>query len=64
MPVQSTKLKSSWLTDAHYDDETQTLTVHTAKGTKHAHQISPAEYAEFCAAPSPGQYYNSKLRTR
>ena len=64
MPVRSAKLKSSWLTEAHYDDETQTLTVHTAKGTKHEHQVPPEMFAEMLAAPSPGQFYNLKLRTR
>jgi hypothetical protein len=64
VPVRSAKLKSSWLSEAHYDDETQTLTVHTAKGTKHEHQVSPEVFAEMCAADSPGQYYNAKLRTR
>lgn len=62
MPIKSTKLKSSWLTEVHYDDETQTLTVHTARGTKHEHQVPPDVYAEMCAVPSPGQYYNAKLR--
>ena len=28
------KLNSSWLTEAHYEPETQILTVTTAKGTK------------------------------
>ena len=64
MPIQSAKLKSSWLTEAHYDDETQTLTVHTRNGTKHEHQVAPHVFQEMLAAPSPGQYYHAKLRTR
>jgi hypothetical protein len=58
------KLNSSWLTEAHYEPETQTLTVTTAKGTKHAHQVPQQVYDELLAAPSPGQYYNAKLRTK
>jgi hypothetical protein len=64
MPVQSAKLKSSWLTDATYDDATQTLTVKTTKGTTHQHQVPPHVFAELMAAESPGQYYNAKLRQR
>lgn len=64
MPVHSSKLKSSWLAEVHYDDATQTLTVTTAKGTKHEHQVSPHVYHELINAPSPGQYYNANLRTR
>ena len=51
MPVQSAKLKSSWLTEANYDDETQTLTVHTRNGTKHEHQVAPHVFQEMVAAP-------------
>jgi hypothetical protein len=64
MPIQSAKLKSSWLADATYDDETQTLTVTTASGTKHAHQVPPEIYAQMLAAPSPGKFYNSVLKNR
>jgi hypothetical protein len=64
MPVQSAKLKSSWLADATYDDETQVLTVTTASGTKHAHQVPPQVFQELLASPSPGQFYNSQLRKR
>jgi len=64
MPIQSAKLKSSWLPDATYDDTTQTLTVTTAKGTKHEHQVPPHMFAEMLAAESPGKFYNAKLRTR
>jgi KTSC domain len=64
MPVHAAKLKSSWLQDASYDDATQTLTVTTAKGTKHAHQISPDVYAQFLASPSPGKFYNAVLRDK
>ena len=64
MPIQSAKLKSSWLTDATYDDATQTLTVTTQNGTKHEHQIPPHVFAEFMAAPSPGKFYNSVLRQK
>jgi hypothetical protein len=60
--MPSAKLKSSWLTEVHYDLETQTLTVHTAKGTEHEHKVPPEVFAEMCAAQSPGQYYNAKLR--
>lgn len=62
--AEPVRLNSSWLTDAHYDDATQTLTVTTAKGTKHEHQVPPHVFTELLAAPSPGQFYNSKLRTR
>jgi hypothetical protein len=62
MPVQSAKLKSSWLEDATYDDQTQTLTVTTRSGTKHAHQVPPHVFNELLASPSPGQFYNAKLR--
>lgn len=64
MPVQTAKLKSSWLTDATYDDATQTLTVMTASGTKHAHQVPPHVFAELMAAPSPGKFYNAVLRQK
>jgi hypothetical protein len=62
MPVRSSKLKSSWLADATYDDLTQTMTVTTASGTKHEHQVPRQVYEEFMNAPSHGQYYNAKLR--
>jgi hypothetical protein len=64
MPIQSAKLNSSWLENADYDDETQILTVTTRSGTKHDHHVHPHVFAEMLAAPSPGQYYNSKLRKR
>ena len=64
MPVQSAKLKSSWLEHVSYDDQTQTLTVTTAKGTKHEHQVPPHVFQELLASESPGKYYNSKLRQR
>lgn len=57
------ELKSSWLKHADYDEASQTLTVTTAKGTKHEHRVPPNVYAELLAAQSPGQYYNAKLRT-
>ena len=62
MAIQSAKLNSSWLADASYDDATQTLTVTTKSGTKHAHQVPPHIFQEMLASPSPGQYYNQKLR--
>jgi hypothetical protein len=62
--IQAAKLKSSWLTDATYDDATQTLTVMTASGTKHEHQVPPHVFAELMAAPSPGKFYNSVLRQK
>lgn len=64
MPAQSAKLKSSWLEEAHYNHETQTLTVTTKAGTIHAHQVPPHVFTEMMASPSPGQYYNAKLRKR
>jgi hypothetical protein len=60
--MSSAKLKSSWLTEAHYDENTQTLTVVTKSGTKHEHQVPPQVFNELLASPSPGQYYNAKLR--
>jgi KTSC domain len=62
MPIQSAKLKSSWLDEAVYDDQTQTLTVTTKSGTKHEHQVPPHMFTELLASPSPGQFYNAKLR--
>jgi hypothetical protein len=62
--MPSAKLKSSWLTEAHYDEDTQTLTVHTAKGTKHEHKVPPEIFAEMCAAPSAGAYYNANLNSK
>jgi hypothetical protein len=62
MPIQSAKLKSSWLDEASYDDQTQTLTVTTKSGTKHSHQVPPHVFTEMLASPSPGQFYNAKLR--
>lgn len=64
MPAHSSKLKSSWLTDVHYDDATNTLTVTTAKGAKHEHQVSPQVYHEMLAAPSPGRFYNDRLKDK
>jgi hypothetical protein len=64
MPIQAAKLKSSWLTDATYDDATQTLTVTTQSGAKHSHQVPPHVFTEMLAAPSPGKYYNTVLRQR
>jgi hypothetical protein len=64
MPIQTADLKSSWLKNATYNDETQTLTVTTASGTTHEHQVPPHMFQEMLAAPSPGQFYNAKLRKR
>ena len=64
MPVRAAKVKSSWIAHASYDDDTQTMTVTTQKGTKHEHQVPPHVFEEFQAADSPGQYYNQKLRQR
>lgn len=61
---EPTELKSSWLKHAHYDDERGVLTVTTAKGTSHEHQVPPHVFQELISAESPGQYYNTKLRQR
>jgi hypothetical protein len=64
MPARTAALKSSWLSSATYDEETQTLTVVTQKGTKHQHQVPPEVFNELVTAPSPGKYYGLKLRNK
>jgi hypothetical protein len=56
-------LKSSWLSSASYDDETQTLTLTTQAGDEYTLDGVPPEVAAALqAAPSPGQFFARQLK--
>lgn len=59
-------LDSSVVELAGYDEESRSLVVgfRTTKSLWIYAGVSPTTFAELCSAPSPGRYYNGRIRDR
>ena len=59
-------MPSSVISAMNYDAPTRALTIvfRGRRGIYRYHDVSPAEYAEFSAAPSKGTYLNQTFKAR
>lgn len=65
MPLERRQLKSSAISLAEYDTDTQTLTVSFTNGrTYDLTGVPPDLFEGLCEASSAGSYFNTHLRGR
>ena len=63
MSIVGRTLRSTALSYAQYDEDTETLTVDFVNGRTYTHEGVPKNlYDQLVEAPSPGQFYNSFIR--
>lgn len=63
LTVDTKKFQSTWIDSAEYDDETNELTVYTAKGGEYTLTgVPPDKWQGFKNAYSPGRYFDSDLK--
>jgi KTSC domain len=63
MPVKSSALRSSALSSAEYDDETQTLTLTFTSGRSYTYDDVPEDvYDRLVMDPSPGRFYMDYIK--
>ena len=63
MARHETRLNSSALSSASYDDETLQLEVTFTSGTGYTFNSVPLEiYEGLVSAPSPGRYFHSQIK--
>jgi KTSC domain len=63
MTVKSSALRSSALSSAEYDDETQTLTLTFTSGRSYTYDNVPEDtYERLLADPSPGRFYMAYIK--
>lgn len=56
-------LNSSWLMEATYNKDTQSLDVRTVHGKSYTLTgVPPDEFENFVTADSPGNYFNERLK--
>jgi hypothetical protein len=57
-------VSSSFIDSLDYRPATWSLTVNMTNGSYHYAGISPAEFAAFASAASPGDHYNENIKGR
>lgn len=61
--MKLTPLKSSNISGAHYDHDSNTLTIRFHGGTEHSYSDVPAyHYEGLIESPSAGQYFHANIR--